>query len=277
MKDTLCYNVLGDIMGKYSLVVEDTLKKLKKIIDVVDLDDKKIKAKVNIKDIDCVTSSFESKDKFLEYLCDKGIIDFHFGNTYIVSIHKGIEQKYDTIYNNDSILYLTTKVKKGFICDKSSNNYQSNLNDFIAVIDSCKYQAEIEKSRYINRSYKDKIIRYMTLKSKSLESEEEMNELNFLLDDIKQEASRYKTYRGIVLFLKTYNLSLDRMYVGTKKDVKKKEAVKTIITNRERLLEQYEQARNLINGMTDTEAYNQKYDEYLSEEEYEWAYHGIKK
>ena len=29
--------------------------------------------------------------------------------------------------------------------------------------------------------------------------------------------------------------------------------------------------------MTDTEAYNQKYDEYLSEEEYEWAYHGIKK
>ena len=44
MKDTLCYNVLGDIMGKYSLVVEDTLKKLKKIIDVVDLDDKKIKA-----------------------------------------------------------------------------------------------------------------------------------------------------------------------------------------------------------------------------------------
>ena len=45
MKDTLCYNVLGDIMGKYSLVVEDTLKKKKKIIDVVDLDDKKNKSK----------------------------------------------------------------------------------------------------------------------------------------------------------------------------------------------------------------------------------------
>lgn len=271
----VCYNEIGDCMGKYSLVVEDTLHHTSKIIDVLDLETKEKRKKVHIKDIDYMTSSFKDKDDLLNHLYNEGIIDFSFGNTYIVTTYKEHEIYYTNIYNREDVKCVSAKVKAGFVDDKDSQ-YQQTVKVFWNLMQDSSVKEKIAQTKYINKSLKDKLLRYIETMSKEIFKKEELLEQQALLKDIKKELSRYKTYRGIVLLIATYHNEYKRKYKPKIDNQKKEKSKISKISENEfqAQIQKYEQMRNLLNGMTDTERYNREYDEFLSDEEYEEAYHG---
>lgn len=261
------YNEFGDNMGKYSLIVENTLNNKKYTINVFELESREWKSKVHIKDIDNWTSSFEDKDAFLKYLYDEGIIDFRFGNTYIITKFKDNDIYYKNIYHSKTIGSTSLKVEGGFIDTNDCALYSTTVEKFFALMEDIAFDQKLGLTKYINPTLKTLIKNYRELKKTEIFEIEQLEQQQYLLQAIKNECRRYKTFRGIVLFLTEYQKEYEPRYVPRKKDT-----MDSFINKQKNIVNTYQ--NNLEEKISGVERYNREFDEFLSEEEYKEAYQG---
>lgn len=260
-------------MGKYSLVVVNNENKIEQTIDVPDLE-KEYSAKVHIKDIDAFTSTFQGGFAFIRYLKEKGIINNSDVTFHIVSKFKGEKLHYKVIFNSNMIESVAKSVKAGYL-DATKEGYREILTYFYKHTEETKFQESINNAPTINTTVKNLMGQYIEISNREKFQTEELEEERRLKLQIEEELKRYKTFRGVYLFIEQY-----KRYGFVKPYRKYDEQVDYLA---------YEQANMLAKtsgsvqhsimtsdeskrGIFNVDDYNQEYDEFLEPEEYEKAY-----
>lgn len=249
-------------MGKYSLVVKNALDNSIHYIKAMNLDTLKWEKSVNLKDIDYWTSQFSDKFSFLENLYHLGIIDFKYGNTYIETIYGGRDYHFKNLYNNNKINDIAISVLNGEI--KKQALAEQPIKEFFSLVARENFMSKLQQTKYINKALKSKLINYIEGLKVAEVRPEKIEEIQDLYIEIRKELMHYKSFRGMVLFMSEYELDYDYSRIKTSQIQEP-----LVIRNTSP-----KEKTSDFHNMTDTERYNRKYDEFLSEEEYEKAYHG---
>lgn len=252
-------------MGKYSLIVKNTLDNSIHYINTMNLDTLKWEKNVNLKDIDYWTSQFPDKFSFLENLYNLGIIDFKYGNTYIETIYGGRDYHFKNLYNNSKLNDIASSTENGEI--KNQELADEQIKEFFALMARENFMNKLDQTKYMTKTIKRKLINYMETASSAKIRPEEICKMQILYFDIRKEFMRYKSFRGMILFMNEYELEYNYRFDRTKHPVTQKKS--SIIDN--------VKPKDFLNDMQDsieTERYNQQYDEFLSEKEYNEAYQG---
>lgn len=246
-------------MGRYSLVVVNKIDNLGHIINVYDLEEKKEKDKVNIKDIDVFTNKYDNNEQMLEDLYKKGIINFYQGRSYIVSRYKEKNIHFKTIFNSKDVLEIASSVNSGFICNFNTSFYSNMVHELFENLENKVFFDELEQTIYISFSVKSMIVQYRNILLKEKYHEEDLEEERRLKLQILEELKRYKTFRGMYLFFKEYKFCSYKY-----RKIRDEEKVKYI--PKEATYKEKEK------GFRDVDLYNQEHEEFLSEEEYNDAF-----
>lgn len=268
-------------MGRYSLVVVNRNEKSRHIINVYDLEKKEYKQSVHIRDIDAFTSGFSSSFDFIKYLNEKGIIKFSDASIFIVSKYQGKEFYYKTIFNSNKINDIAKTVKAGYL-DATSDGYSDVVTYFYDHIKEEKFQKSIENAVTIPSSLKIAMLQYIEILNNTNKEKidfEDLEEKNRLYWKINEELKRYKTFRGVHIFIEqykkygfvakkiqTYNQDIEtHIYESQSKET----------TNLKVMTQKMEKDNDddfKLKVISNVEDYNREYDKFLSEEEYIDAY-----
>lgn len=263
-------------MGKYSLIVKDKENNNLKIIPVTDLKRQEKRNFVNMNDIDYWTSQFTDKYSFMEHLYNNGIIDFKTGNAYIVTHLNDNELVYKCIFKDEKINKISQNVLGGEIQRLDSDCCKDIIKKFFDLMEQSDFIPKIEATKYITQTLKDLIQKYHNIYNRTNYTAEEVEEFNNIKEEIYKCFKRYKNFRGLVLFEKEYDNIYKYQNIQKSVSVKPKPKKFKLSTKEEinKIAEKYSRSCDKQRGMTRTEAYNREYDEFLTEEEYENAYHG---
>ena len=272
---------------KYSLIVKNKDTGSKKVLSVFDQETYQMKDKVYLKDIDIFTSHFRSKESLTNYLNEKGLIDFYNASYYIVSKYNGRELYFRVIINSEEIERVAKKVKAGYI-DTSDKSYAETLTYIFDEMSHDNFKESIPNGKTLQPTLRSDIYKYIDLPSeKTMEEEQLERELKF---KIYEEIKRYKTYRGLYIFLEEYKkygfVKKREEYQGNQEIYNQIE-----IENEMNSQEPKKNSKNESQKKTEykkdpsadsivkvfhqsAEEYNKEYDEFLSDEEYADAYGG---
>lgn len=265
-------------MGRYSLVVVNKLEKLSQIINVYDLEKQEYSEKVHIKDIDAYTSQFSGSIDFINHLNQKGIINFTDATFYIVSKYKNQDLHFKVIFNSEMIYNVAKDVKAGHL-NSTQEGYSEILAYIYDHIKETRFQESIRNAVTINTSVKNLLLRYIDFVNKEKNREEDFQEERKLKLEVETELKRYKTFRGIHIFVEQYkkygfveapnyrkNQRLERQIY----EQQYIEENKTRAVQRQTVEDSLEESTTKV--ISNVDDYNKEYDEFLSEEEYENAY-----
>ncbi len=271
---------------KYSLMVKNKDNGVEKIIPVFDQEMYKMKEKVYFKDIDIFTCDFVNKDALTQYLIEKGLIDFENASYYITSRYDGRDLHFRVIFNSEEIKRVAKKSKAGYI-DTSDKSYSETLDYIFSEMSNENFKESIKNGKTIQPTLRSDMYKYTELPSyKRVEDEQLERELKF---KIREGIKRYKTYRGLYIFLEEYK---KYGYVKAKENYQDNQNIYEQMYIEEELRKQEQQQTTQKTEETpkykkdpsaeeplkqihqSAEEYNQINDEFLSEEEYKEAYGG---
>lgn len=250
----------------YSLIVADKNGN-ERIIPVYSNRYKEYKDKVNIWDIDKLTSSYSTREDFIEYLRNEGIIDYNYRYTHIMSIYNEKELKYKNIYNSKLITDCSNNVVDSKINVSKVPEYQEYFNKVIQLLKKDKnFREKINETPSINNSLKEVLFKYY---------DEMTNErIGYMEEDLVEEYWRemvlklkeYKNFRQMYVFVEEY-LKPPKTYIKPKKSEPEKKKYNTTIQSNI----PYEITFNYAD-LAEFNHGNREYEEFLDEEEYEDAY-----
>ncbi len=262
--ENACYNGTGDSMGKYRLIAIDSQNNSEHIIHVYNQETGKYEESVHIKDIDNLTSQYLDDSNFIADLNAQGITNFTKGTTKIVSKFKEKDLCFKTIYHSKLIESCAKEVKHGFIQVGDNDAYDLFYAEFMEKLKTnSNFRKAIETTKYINPTVKMLFLNYYLTLSQDI-NEEELQEQQKLKIAIANEFKRYKTFRGLYIFM-------DECKQNKKLSVAHKNVNKLIEKPVERM-KSYEEVHPINEGLSAVDRYNQMHEEYLSEEEYDVAY-----
>ena len=125
------------------------------------------------------------------------------------------------------------------------------------------FRKAIEATKYINPTVKKLFLNYCLTLSQDI-NEEELKEQQKLKIAIDNEFKRYKTFRGLYIFMDEYK-NKKKLSVALK-------SVNKLIEKPVERMKSYEEVHPINEGLSATDRYNQMHEEYLSEAEYNIAY-----
>lgn len=257
-------------MGKYSLLAIDRTTNSERIIWLHSKEKDKEIEKFNLSEIDCFTSSFNGELAFNKYLREQGIETFDNVRYCIVTTYDKKDYYFKVIFNSQLINNVSKNVKAGYI--SVDDNYRDVINSFYSNIDSKSFQESIENTNYIKGNLKQKIIKYISIRSNEKNHVDEYEEQTRLSFEINEEFKRYKTFRGLYLFLekyKRYGYVEKPEYSNNNNSMGNNVVESNNIVQNNNVVGSYKEPAQLIASADD---YNQEYDEFLTEDEYSDAY-----
>ena len=225
------------------------------------------KDKVNIWDIDKITSSYSTREDFMKYLRSEGIIDYTYGYTYIMRIYKEKESKYKNIYNSKLINDCSTNVVDSKIDVSKVPEYQDYFNKVTTLLmKDGNFRKELEKSYIINSSLKEILINYYQESITEHVGCMEEDLITKYRYEMTTTLREYKSFRQMYVFVEEY-LKPPKTYIKPKKNEPEKKKYSTTIQSNI----PYEIKFNYAD-LADLNHGDREYEEFLDEEEYEDAY-----
>ena len=225
------------------------------------------KDKVNIWDIDRITSLYSTKEAFMEYLRSEGIIDYTYGYTYIMRTYKEKELKYKNIYNSKLINDCSNNVIDSKIDVSKVPEYQDYFNKVSTLLmKDEKFRNELGNTVSINNSLKEILLNYYQESTKEHIGYMEEDLVTKYRYEMTTTLREYKSFRQMYVFVEEY-LKPPKTYTKPKKSEPKKKKYSTTIQSNipYEIKFNYADLAELNHG-------NREYEEFLDEEEYEDAY-----
>lgn len=185
----------------YSLEAINSNKKTERHTIKVKNDLGKYENKTYLANIDKhITTYFKSKEQFLYYLKQKGIITDQYDDVKITYRHNGI-QAIDLVFNDNNIIKEISKDSKTKI------NINDNIDRFYQVLENfCELCKDDCFFKIINRS--NQIPERLKIRASQLHNfiydENELEQIQEIEEDIKNNLTNYKIFRTVVMYIDSY-------------------------------------------------------------------------
>jgi len=223
---------------------------------------------VRLQDIDCFTSSFENSSEFENYLRKNGMGHYDTSRYCIVTTYDEKEYYFKVIFNSPVISRIANKVNASYVT--VDDDYRSVIDVFRSYIREPKFLESVINTTYFKKKFKDKIVRYIELVNNNQKDYDEFEEERKLWLEISEEFKRYKTFRGLYLFIEVYKkygyVEKNEYHNNNKEQV---ENTNNNNTNQSKMVGSDIKVEPMISNADD---YNKEYDEFLSDEEFNDAY-----
>lgn len=196
-------------MARYSLIAKNKVTNQEFKILLKNKYSDKAKEKVDLFEIDLLTSAYKDKNSLLNALKSNNCIDFNFGDIYIAYNYNGEEKRMYPIYD-DSLIKRCALENYNKLLDSKGHmrNDISGFNSFVSDIlkmtsDTNLFEFIINNNK-IDKYFVELLVNYKHLSSKVSLTLEEIEDLKQIKFSIKNRLLHYRIFRTIKVCLIDY-------------------------------------------------------------------------